>query len=243
MTPLRRLLAAAMSACMLLALCACGGGQPQETIKPEGEAAMPLTMEYVLAHSDLTEADFAGVDFADFVAAYELTEADLEEYDLSALLSMYREEQSLENTEDYTVLYQEKNAELGEADLEHVVTLIWELHDGTRNTGMVIDGDKNAVYYGEGEVLSACGESLRAADLTAEDLGFVRAALRDAGAAEWQTEYKGTSEGTTGHFAWALAVRLDDGRTAHWSGSGVLGSSAPDTLRGLLEQLTERFSD
>ena len=242
MKMMKQWLAAALAALMLLALCACGGGQPKETMKPEGEADMPLTMEYVLAHSELTEADFDGVNFADFVAAYELTEADLENYNIASLLAMYREEQSLEPTEDYTVLYREENAKLSAEDLDHVVTMIWELHDGNRNLGMVVDGEKKAVYYGEGDVLSRCAESLRVADLTAEDLTFVCDTLKNAGAADWQNEYNGTSEGTTGHFAWAIGVRLDDGRTAYWSGSGVLGENAPTGLRDLLRQFTARFS-
>ena len=77
------------------------------------ENSKTLTMEYLLANTDYTEADFAGVDFDAFVAWAALTEESATQYDLLDLLRMYRKELADVYT-DYTGLYRNAEGKLQE---------------------------------------------------------------------------------------------------------------------------------
>ena len=236
---------------LLLLLGACGRApaadqqptkKPQATTAPQEEKAMKLTKEYLIEHSALTEDDLAGVDIDAFAAYFELTPENLDQYDASALLRMYKE--SLEEPEriDYTPLFAAASGVLTEEDFADIRVLAWEYHEGTYNAAMVIDRDRGAVYYGVGLFLDRVEESSRLADWKEDDLGFLAEALRESGICSWQNEYRGTSEGTTGHFAWAIAAKLDSGRCVSYSGEGVLNSGTPKSLRPLLEKLEAHFS-
>ncbi len=203
---------------------------------------MELTKEYVIAHSKLTEADFEGVDFKDFVTRFALTPERLEQYEPTMLLGLYRNMLKREPTVDYTGLYRLAQGKLDEKDLKAVETLIWEFHSGSYNSAMVIDGKGGAVYYGQGCFLNACGESKRVADFGREDAAFLEKALRESGICTWEEEYNGTDEGTTGSFGWAIGIRLQDGRCVRYSGHGVRNSGTPETMRPLLKALIGRFT-
>ncbi len=221
------------------------GGQdaPQETASPPdpSDPTAALTKEYVIANSELTEADFEGVDFDAFVAYFELTPERLEEYDPAMLLGLYKQAMAQEPTVDYSALYAEAEGTLSREELEHVVLLVWELHKGNENRCMVIDRETGAVYYGQGCFLDAVGESMRIADFTEEDAAFLTRALEESGITGWENEYKGSSEGTTGLYEWAVGIRLEDGRCVRYSGSGVRDSGSPETVEPLLNALAEHF--
>lgn len=235
-----RQLLLAVSVCilaLLLAGCARDNGQSGE----KDDKAMRLTKEYALEHAALEESDLEGIDFEAFVDYYELTTADLEQYDLKALLKMYRDELALGERTDFTEIYEKAEGTLTETDLDQISQLIWELHDSNYNSCMVLDLDNRAVYYGEGFFLDDCGDEHRVGELSDEDVAFIRQALLDSGICTWNSEYTGTSEGTTGHFAWAIGARLADGRCVSYSGSGVLNSGTPVEMNALLNALVERF--
>ena len=68
-----------------------GTDDPNASKPNEQEDAMELTKDYVIAHSDLTEADFEGIDFEDFVQYFQLTPERLAQYEPAMLLALYRE--------------------------------------------------------------------------------------------------------------------------------------------------------
>ena len=217
----------------------------QQTERPTGQeeaAPMEVTKEYLIEHSTLTEADFEGVDFDDFAAHCGLSLELLEEYAPELLLGLYKAELAAEPTVDYTPLYEAAEGRVGEDELPEVETLLWEYHEGTYNDCMVVDRAKGAVYYDIGYFLDACGESRRVADFGEEDAAFLLETLRESGIASWQNEYEGTSEGTTGHFSWAVCLKLSDGRSFLYRGGGVMDSGTPDTLRPMMKALIERFA-
>lgn len=235
-----RIVAVILACIFALSLAGCAGEKKQSEEKDD--KAMRLTKEYALEHSALDASDLENVDFEAFVDYYELTNADLDNYDLRALLKMYLEELEIGPMEDYTEIYLSADGVMAEPDLEHVSQMIWDLHDGDYNTCMVIDMEKRAVYYGEGDFLDACGEEHKVRELSDEDIAFVKQSLIESGITGWQNSYVGTSEGTTGHFAWSIGFRLDDGRCVAYSGSGVMNSGTPLEMYSLLNELTDHFS-
>ena len=239
----------------LLFLCACGGetASTSPSLPPAGETntdnhdmqeseTMELTKEYLIAHSNLTEEDLNGLDFDDFVAFFELTPEMLEKYDAKALLRMYLEELQKAPTTDYTELFTHAAGKLTEQDLDGIRVMIWEYHESDYNAFMVIDLEKGKVYQGLGNSLDAVDESSFAADWKEGDEVFLREVLTASGITAWNNEYIGTSEGTTGHLAWAIGFRLADGRCVSYRGRGVLNSGTPDTMEPLLKTLQEHFT-
>lgn len=202
---------------------------------------MELTKEYMMEHCGLTEADFEGIDFDEFVAFFSLTPETLEKYNGASLLALYRKEKARGEMTDYTVIYQEASGTLPEEDVARISVLIWELHDGNRNQWMAVDLEKMAVYGGEGYALDQCYDSDRITELTEEDAAAVRKAVEEAGITGWQNTYEGTSEGTTGNFAWSIGIRLDTGECFQYSGNGVMNSGTPKSMKPFCRTLWERF--
>ena len=237
---------------MLAALCACGA-KPGQEAAPDGRQTeqqterqeaepMEITKEYLIAHSSLTEEDFEDVDFDDFAASCGLSAELLEKYAPELLLGLYKAERDAEPTVDYSPIYANAEGRIGEAELDAVEVLVWEYHEGSYNDCMVVDRATGAVYYGEGWFLDEVGESKRVSGFGEEDAAFLRETLKKSGIASWQNEYRGSSEGTTGHFGWVVALRLRDGRCFRYEGGGVKDSGTPDTLRPMMKALIARFS-
>ncbi len=145
-------------------------------------------------------------------------------------------------TTDYTAIYHNAQGTLTDADLSQIAVLIWELHKNTENTCMVVDAQTGAVYFGEGYFLDACSQDHKVADLKDTDMAAIVGHLTDSGITGWKNKYVGTSEGTTGHYAWGIGIRLQDGRCVSYTGSGVLNSGTPAAMRSLLEALAAQFS-
>ena len=226
-----------------LCLCSCADKSPAGTGSREKEdEAMTITKEYILNHTNLTEAELEGLDLEDLVSRFKLTPERLEEYDLEMLIALYKNMLSQPQTTDYTYVYASAEGGIGEQELGSVKVLLFEYHDGNYNECMVVDREAKAVYYGPGLFPDACGESSRVADFREEDAAFLEKALRDSGIASWHSEYKGTSEGTTGSFSWAIGIQLTDGRCFRYSGEGVLDSGTPETMRPMMEALIDRFT-
>lgn len=226
--------------CLFCLLIGCSKTTDQNDKKDD--KTMRLTKEYALEHSSLEESDLENVDFESFVDFYELTTADLDNYDLKALLDMYKEQQEIGPKTDYTEIYRNAEGTLAETDLDHISQMIWDLHEGSRNRFMALDFENRAVYYGEGNYLSACGQEYQIGELSDEDIAFIRQTLIDSGITGWQNSYVGTSEGTTGHFAWTIGFRMEDGHCVSYSGSGVKESGTPEEMTALLNKLVDHFS-
>ena len=203
------------------------------------ENSKTLTMEYLLANTDYTEADFAGVDFDAFVAWAELTEESATQFDLLDLLRMYRKELADVYT-DYTGLYQGAEGKLREEDLDQLAVVLWELHSGNDNAYMVLDLEKNAVYFSADEIISACRDSDKVAELAGRE-DVLKAALRDNDIFSWENSYVGTDEGTTESWSWSVAVKLADGRNMVYSGRGISGSGTPAGVTNLFKTLKNAF--
>ncbi len=203
---------------------------------------MEITKEYFFSHFDVKEEDFDGIDFNAFVTYFNLTPESLEKYPPKMLIALYREMINTEPTVDYTDIYSYASGLVDEKDLDFVDCLIWEYHSGNYNDCMVIDCSKEAVYYGLGYFLNACGESNRIANFNEEDSAFLGHILEENDIVSWKNEYNGTNIGTTGSFSWAIGIRLSDGRCFCYSGYGVNNSGTPKTLRPMLEALIDHFT-
>jgi len=234
---------------VILTLSACGAMPVQDKQKEESQTtnqeadSTMVTKEYIIEHSELTEADFEGIDFDDFVSHYKLTPERLEKYDPVLLLALYKETMSREPTADYTVIYAAAEGTIRAEEFDDIAVLIWEYHSGNYNSCMVIDKKAGAVYYGLGNFLAECGESRRVSDFREEDSVFLKELLTESGISEWKTEYEGTSEGTTGSYSWAVGIKLNDDRCFCYSGYGVLNSGTPETLEPMLDAMIEHFKN
>ena len=126
---------------LICMLCVCATAEEGQIQENDNQ----ITMEYMLGHSELTEADFEGIDFDDFAAYFELTPEVLEEFDGVSLLSLYKIQLEMAEGTDYTEIYREASGKLREDNIGHITAVIWKLHQGMDNEWMVVDFEKKAV--------------------------------------------------------------------------------------------------
>ena len=222
--------------------CANAQGTQKEVLQEETDnMEKQLTLDYLISHSDLTAADFENVDFDAFVAMYDLTQENFKEYYLPDLIEMYHREMARERTVDYSDIFTQAQGQIREEDFEQIDVLIVEYHEGTSNHYLVLDFGEGKAFGSSNDIVSACGESSKTAELSADDKQFVLDALRDSGITGWQNEYIGSSENTTGHLSWAVGIRLRSGASVCYHGHGVTDSGTPVALFTLQESLARHF--
>ena len=228
-----------------LLLCACAPGEPSLSGAQTAAPSEPLTPEYFLEVTGLTEADLDGIDFNAFVSEFALTADNVqsmcESYDMQALLDLFRWSQE-NGYVHYDDIYLSPEGKLTADDLQHIQVLTWEYHEGSNNAYMVIDVERSAVYYSMSDIISRCSENEKVSGLRPEDLLFVETCLQDSGILKWKNEYTGTGETTTGHFSWSVGFKLTDGRCIVYHGSGVQNSETPQELKVLLDTLRDHFA-
>ena len=201
-----------------------------------------VTKEYLIEHCDVTERDFEGVDFEEFVDRYKLTVKKAEEYYIPDLIAMYKRAKAAEPTVDYTEIYRQAEGKLREDDIDAISVLIWSWNSGSDNECMVVNLANSSVYYAPHDYfLDACGESRKVADLSQEDAEFLRNTVRDCGVTQWDNDYIGTNGESTGHMAWGIGIQLEDGRCVDYSGYGIFNSGTPSGVYTLMNDLTARF--
>jgi len=199
----------------------------------------PLTLEYVLTHTDLTAEMFEGIDFEAFAEYYELTIKDVHWFGLKYLPDAYRKH--LNPDPEYLYLYAAPEGKMKKEDFENITVLAWELHRGSENHYMVIDYEKASVYYSMRDIITCCGEEYKVADLAAEDILFVEKTLEDSGIVLWENGYEGTSVNTTGNFSWSVAFELKDERCIVYGGRGVINSGTPAEMQVMLAEMKNYF--
>ena len=236
----RTLLLVVISVILIFAAMTCANAE-HNSMNLEEMSDMQLTKEYMMEHCQLTEADFSGIDFDDFVSHFKLTVDTLDEFGGKYLLELYRHDKEIINSIDYTFIYQQASGKLSPDDIPLINAVIWELHIGNRNSNIAADFETLAVYGGEGYCLDCCNNNNKIAELSESDMRFIRQAILDNGITSWENKYMGTSEGTTGNFAWSIGFRLNTGRCCKYSGSGVIDSGTPDTMSVFCKALWKHF--
>lgn len=199
-----------------------------------------LTLEYIVNHTELTAADFEGIDFEDFVQTFALTTDNLEEYYLPDLIKLYRAKQADKFT-DYSEILTSATGTLEAADLSDIQVMVWELHDGNSNRYMVIDFEAAAVYCSEMDIIHSCRESDKVHDLTDEDRAFVEKALTESEIVQWENSYIGTNDNVHGQFSWSIGFRLTDESCIAYNGRGIQNQNAPSSLIPLFSTLMDQF--
>lgn len=203
-----------------------------------------ITIEDVLAASDLTEEDFAGIDPKDFFDTYEIFSHNYEE-NLNLfpdLLMFYREDMKKLPTVDYSAVYALAYGTLAEEDLDNIEIMIFESHEDIENKYVIIDFSENKVYSSRhSEMIECCSDSYLTSTLTQADREWIREVLAESGITSWKNRYIGTSEGTTGHFGIGFDFRLTDGRCVSYSAGGVYNSGMPMEMLKLNRDMCDRF--
>jgi len=203
-----------------------------------------ITIEDVLAVSDLTKEDFAGIDPKDFFDANGLFSHNYEEKLrlIPTLLKFYRENMGKLPTVDYSAIYSLAYGTLAEEDLYNIEVIVFEYHEDIENKYVVIDYSENKVFSSRrSEMFEQCSDSYLTSTLTQTDRKWIRKALDESGITSWKNRYIGTSEGTTGHFSIGFHFRLTDGRCVSYSANGVYNPEMPIEMLTLNRDMCERF--
>lgn len=240
---MKKFIAFSLVLATLLSLSACTADtqQPSNTTEKSIMANTDnLTLEYIVNHTELTDADFEGIDFENFVQTFALTTDNLEEYYLPDLIKLYRAKQADIFT-DYSEILASATGTLEATALSDIQVIVWELHDGNYNRYMVIDFEAAAVYYSEMDIIHSCRESNKVHDLTDEDCAFVAKALTESEIVQWGNSYIGTNDNAHGQFSWSIGFELTDGSCIAYNGRGNQNQDAPFSLIPLFSTLTDQF--
>ena len=204
------------------------------------ENKQDITLEYVLANTNLTASDFEGIDFQKFLEYYELDSETIFDYHLPDLIRMYL--RALQDVyTSYTDIYDTADGKLTTDDLQNIQVIVWEYHSENSNNYMVIDREKAKVYFSRRDIISECREKDMVAKLSREDMRFVEDRLRATDILLWENQYIGSNENIMGHMAWTLGFKLNDGRCIVYSGRGVYNPKNPVQLAKLLRDWKEHF--
>ena len=208
-----------------------------EKIEPD----QVLTLNYVLEHTSLTEADFEGIDFNDFAEKYGLTIQSLNKYEIGTFLRMYKEDLNTV-TLDYSYIFNNNTDDkLTKADFDHINAIVWKYNEGIFVDSMIIDILKGEAYSGTGwdcELIYKYGEldsNVTTFKWTDDLTERVKEYLLESGIVTWDKMYDGENIGT-GNFVQSIAFLLDDGRTIAYHDNGMT-SKAPEEMFELIENL------
>jgi len=202
-----------------------------------------ITVEDVMAISDLTEEDFAGIDPVDFFDTMGIYSHNLEE-DINLiprLLEFYREDLDTVPGINYELIYTMAYGRLTEEDIDNVEVVLCSYHDGSYNEYIAIDLVTGNVYSSMRDFFDNCTDSYLSCRLTPEGKQWVKDLLIHYKVASWGNRYEGTSEGTTGHFGVSFAFRLADGHCVKYGAGGVMNSGMPREMPALQQTLSEQF--
>ena len=216
---------------------------PSKTTEAIKEGKDPkVTKEYMIRHCGLTEEDFEGIDFDDFVIEFNLTPENLEKYDGASRLALYKELKAPYT--DYTEIYRQASGKLQEEDIGHISTVIWEVHQSMYNGLMAADFEKMAVY-GDTELrLDHCKDSDQISELTEEDLVFIREKVAAAGMTGWENHHTGSDAceaAYDGNFDWSIGIRLDNGQCFQYGGSGTEDVGIMEQMTSFCQTLWNRY--
>ena len=211
-----------------------------ETIKEENN--QKVTKEYMIRHCGLTEEDFEGVDFENFIIEFNLTPENLEKYGGASRLALYKELKAPYT--DYTEIYRQASGKMRKEDIDHISTVIWEVHHSMYNGLLAADFEKMAMYGEMGLRLDHCTDSDQVAELTEEDLVFIREKVAEAGIAGWDNIYTGSDAREAPYdrnFDWSIGIRLDNGQCFQYRGSGTEDVPILNQMISFCQTLWDRY--
>lgn len=208
------------------------------TESSKDENRQSITKEYMMEHCGLTEDDFQGVDFDDFVIRYNLTPETLEEFDGASLLALYKEQTAAYT--DYTEIYRQASGKLREEDIDHIAAVIMQTCQGLENEWIVADLEKAVVYGGLGyEPNYGRGEPVL--KLTEDDFAFIRETVQASGITGWENTWTGEGEAEfDNNISWEIGIRLDNGECMKYEGDGIVDNCPEEPYR-LCETLWIRY--
>jgi len=232
----------------------CGGYNPTDKrfreaadlilITMENHIGESVPMEYILSNTDLTAEDFKGIDYNAFMNLYGLHSTNIDENLnlIPDLLVFYREELAKAPTVDYSIIYENTYGTLTEADLDNLEIMLWDYHEGNLNQYMVIDFTSGDVYYSYfDDVITNCCTDYLAITLSSQELDDIRNRLLENGITQWENDYTGTDEGTTGHHYVGFAFLLTNGRCVSYRADGAINPDMPMQMEVLSQEFIDRF--
>lgn len=196
--------------------------------------------ESIIKKYDILPEELENIDFEDFIDTYDLNECNIDEYYVPDLIEMYKERDT--DRVDYTYIYNNADGKIEEEDIDNMSVVMWEYHEGNTNKYMVIDIDRNVVYYSMKDFFHSCGEDNKIACLDEDDEIFIKEIIKNSGISYWENTYIGTNSNTTGNLNWAIGIELKSGLCYKYHGSGVLDSNTPDNVESMFMVLLKHFS-
>lgn len=194
----------------------------------------PITAEYLLANTELTEEDLDGIDFDGFLEFCGASYAEQITDTLNLIPSNLRyykeqlEEERLYGPKlDFSVIWRQAEGTLTDEDLDDIEVVICNDYDGNLSQTVVIDFTTGKVYSGYSDFYKECDDRYLTSKVTQYGRDWLIDALSSRGITSWKTSYEGSNAGTTGHAGMSVAFRLADGRCISYSSNGVHSSSRP----------------
>lgn len=212
----------------------------QEGVLEEGEEeSMKVTMEYICRRFNMSESDFEGVDFEDFVDYYNLTYDTIENQSIKYLLRKYKENYGKPRIPDYRVtLSNLESVELTEENVNSIDIVYFSRIEGEEHNFYIFDFEIGQIIVGSGSESMVSHEDIvgEADEQIKEE---IVALIEKYNVFTWQTKIKESNNtGIVGTIdSWLLNIKFDDETMYGIYGRGLNDKYAPEDLDLFVEEL------
>ena len=213
----------------------------QDEVLIEGEEySMKVTMEYVCSEFGMSELDFDGIDFEDFVNEYNLTYESIQRENIKVLLRCYKEDYGKIKIPDYRDIFKYVGtATLTKENQDEISIVFFSRIEGEEHFFYIFDFEIGKIIVGSGSEANVCED-----DIVGEADGNVKSAVialfEQYNIYSWRTRKANASTnkdimGTTG--SWSLDIKFEDATIYGIHGNGLTDETAPENLDLFVQDL------
>ncbi len=218
-----------------------GDNEMQDKILIEGdEESMKVTMEYVCSEFGMSESDFDGIDFEDFVNEYNLTYEKIQREDVGFLLQCYKEDYGKVKIPDYLYIYNyNENIRLTKENQENIAIVFFANTLELSNDYYIFDFEIGQIIVGSGSESMVSYD-----DIVGETNNVIKDKIIELfdkyDVYSWKVpkqrndDIYGTEDGYT---SWSLRIQFNDGTIWGLTGELINGDDAPENFDLFVEEL------
>ena len=216
----------------------------QDEVLIEGEGySMKVTMEYVCSEFGMSESDFDGIDFEDFVDEYNLTYEKIKRENVRVLLQCYKENLGKVKLPDYRIVFNNlRTTELTKENVNSIDIVYFSQINGEEHNFYIVDFEIGQIIEGSGsesmvsydDIVGEANEQTK--QKTIELFDKYDAYL-------WEQSDKvsrpiGTANGEVGtECRWYLKIKFNNGTIYRIYGDTLTDETAPENFDLFVEDL------
>ncbi|WP_075722006.1 hypothetical protein [Roseburia sp. 499] len=207
--------------------------------KEDKEVKQNITKEYLIENYGISEEELEGVDIKSFLWRYQITEDNIDEYDIPRKLKFYKEHFASQGYMNYEyMLYEVADEVLTKGNVNDIIKIAWFVNSGDSLESVVFDFENTRIYDGARIDYFTNEDLVGNTDDTIKQK--VIQLISEYDIYSWKDYYEGGSmEGTTAWYHWSFAVEFSDGTIYRTGGKGLGKEAYPENMYDFIAALRE----